>query len=174
MRHSHIAIIGAPLDLGQGRRGVDMGPSALRVANLTRAWRRSATRWKTWATCPWSRRGWPEGDRARQVPAADRRRLRRSGRARGGSARPRQPAAGAGRRPFGGHRHGQRRLAPFPPGRARHRPDLAGRPRRHEHARIEPQRQRPRHAAGLPRRHGAGRAGRTCSATAPKSPRQTP
>ena len=31
---SHIAIIGAPLDLGQGRRGVDMGPSALRVASL--------------------------------------------------------------------------------------------------------------------------------------------
>lgn len=36
MRPSHIAIIGAPLDLGQGRRGVDMGPSALRVANLNR------------------------------------------------------------------------------------------------------------------------------------------
>ncbi len=34
MARSHIAIIGAPLDLGQGRRGVDMGPSALRVANL--------------------------------------------------------------------------------------------------------------------------------------------
>jgi len=34
MRHSHIAVIGAPLDLGQGRRGVDMGPSAVRVANL--------------------------------------------------------------------------------------------------------------------------------------------
>ncbi len=34
MRQSHIAIIGAPLDLGQDRRGVDMGPSALRVANL--------------------------------------------------------------------------------------------------------------------------------------------
>jgi len=34
MRQSHIAIIGAPMDLGQGRRGVDMGPSALRVANL--------------------------------------------------------------------------------------------------------------------------------------------
>lgn len=31
---SHIAIIGAPLDLGQGRRGVDMGPSAVRVAGL--------------------------------------------------------------------------------------------------------------------------------------------
>jgi len=36
MRQSHIAIIGAPLDLGQDRRGVDMGPSALRVANLNR------------------------------------------------------------------------------------------------------------------------------------------
>ncbi len=36
MRHSHIAIIGAPVDLGQDRRGVDMGPSALRVANLNR------------------------------------------------------------------------------------------------------------------------------------------
>src|SRR3954451_6593999 len=34
MPRSHIAIIGAPLDLGQGRRGVDMGPSAMRVANL--------------------------------------------------------------------------------------------------------------------------------------------
>src|SRR5271157_239166 len=34
MPSSQIAIIGAPLDLGQGRRGVDMGPSAMRVANL--------------------------------------------------------------------------------------------------------------------------------------------
>ncbi len=34
MRPSRIAIIGAPLDLGAGRRGVDMGVSALRVANL--------------------------------------------------------------------------------------------------------------------------------------------
>jgi arginase len=34
MRPSHIAIIGAPMDLGAGRRGVDMGPSALRVAGL--------------------------------------------------------------------------------------------------------------------------------------------
>jgi arginase len=36
MRQSHISIIGAPVDLGQDRRGVDMGPSALRVANLNR------------------------------------------------------------------------------------------------------------------------------------------
>jgi arginase len=34
MPYSRISIIGAPLDLGQGRRGVDMGPSAMRVANL--------------------------------------------------------------------------------------------------------------------------------------------
>src|SRR6185503_273349 len=29
-----LTIIGVPLDLGSGRRGVDMGPSALRVADL--------------------------------------------------------------------------------------------------------------------------------------------
>ncbi len=34
MRLSRIAVIGAPLDLGAGRRGVDMGPSALRLAGL--------------------------------------------------------------------------------------------------------------------------------------------
>src|SRR5260370_495256 len=34
MRYSHVAIIGAPLDLGAGRRGVDMGPSPIRVASL--------------------------------------------------------------------------------------------------------------------------------------------
>ncbi len=36
MRQSHVAVIGAPLDLGQDRRGVDMGPSAVRVANLNK------------------------------------------------------------------------------------------------------------------------------------------
>jgi arginase len=34
VRPSHIAIIGAPMDLGAGRRGVDMGPSAIRLAGL--------------------------------------------------------------------------------------------------------------------------------------------
>jgi arginase len=29
-----VAVVGAPLDLGQGRRGVDMGPSAIRYAGL--------------------------------------------------------------------------------------------------------------------------------------------
>src|SRR5579864_8099611 len=36
MHQSDIAIIGAPLDLGAGRRGVDMGPSAMRVANINK------------------------------------------------------------------------------------------------------------------------------------------
>src|SRR5215467_5162489 len=30
----HIRVVGVPLDLGQSRRGVDMGPSAVRVAGL--------------------------------------------------------------------------------------------------------------------------------------------
>ena len=34
MRQSQISIVGAPLDLGAGRRGVDMGPSAVRLAGL--------------------------------------------------------------------------------------------------------------------------------------------
>src|SRR5918996_1828580 len=34
MTDRRIAIIGAPLDLGAGRRGVDMGPSAIRYAGL--------------------------------------------------------------------------------------------------------------------------------------------
>src|SRR6188472_4338392 len=29
-----VTVVGAPLDLGQGRRGVDMGPSAIRYAGL--------------------------------------------------------------------------------------------------------------------------------------------
>jgi arginase len=36
VKNEHIAIIGAPLDLGAGRRGVDMGPSAVRVAGVGR------------------------------------------------------------------------------------------------------------------------------------------
>jgi len=29
-----VTVIGFPMDLGSGRRGVDMGPSALRIAGL--------------------------------------------------------------------------------------------------------------------------------------------
>jgi len=34
MPRTHISVIGAPMDLGAGRRGVDMGPSAIRIAGL--------------------------------------------------------------------------------------------------------------------------------------------
>jgi arginase len=34
VKRRSVAVIGAPLDLGAGRRGVDMGPSAVRVAGL--------------------------------------------------------------------------------------------------------------------------------------------
>src|SRR4029079_9496135 len=44
MRQSQIAILGAPLDLGAGRRGVDMGPSALRLAGLNAKLERLARR----------------------------------------------------------------------------------------------------------------------------------
>jgi arginase len=36
MPRENISIIGFPMDLGSGRRGVDMGPSALRIANIER------------------------------------------------------------------------------------------------------------------------------------------
>ena len=34
MRADKVAVIGVPMDLGGGRRGVDMGPSAMRIAQL--------------------------------------------------------------------------------------------------------------------------------------------
>jgi arginase len=37
--HMRIAILGVPMDLGAGRRGVDMGPSALRYAQLAESLR---------------------------------------------------------------------------------------------------------------------------------------
>src|ERR1051326_5291813 len=34
MLHNTVRVIGVPMDLGAGRRGVDMGPSAIRAAGL--------------------------------------------------------------------------------------------------------------------------------------------
>ena len=45
-----IRILGIPLDLGQTRRGVDMGPSAVRVPGWKRGWKHWATLWRTAAT----------------------------------------------------------------------------------------------------------------------------
>lgn len=37
MKDQTVCVIGAPMDLGAGRRGVDMGPSAIRLAGVSRA-----------------------------------------------------------------------------------------------------------------------------------------
>jgi arginase len=47
-----IAIIGAPVDFGASRRGVDMGCSAIRYAGLQAGLLRLGHDvWWTWATC---------------------------------------------------------------------------------------------------------------------------
>lgn len=35
-QNKHVRIVGVPMDLGAGRRGVDMGPSGIRIAGLSR------------------------------------------------------------------------------------------------------------------------------------------
>jgi arginase len=63
MPRTHIAIIGAPLDLGQDRRGVDMGPSALRVANLHSRLASLGYKVEDWGNIPVEQKeAAPEGD----------------------------------------------------------------------------------------------------------------
>src|SRR5437763_1423670 len=63
MPRTHVAIIGAPLDLGQDRRGVDMGPSALRVANLNARVASLGYEVEDWGNIPVEQKeAWPEGD----------------------------------------------------------------------------------------------------------------
>jgi arginase len=47
-----VAVIGAPLDLGQDRRGVDMGPSAIRYAGLEAELGRIGLRCLDWGNIP--------------------------------------------------------------------------------------------------------------------------
>src|SRR5260370_38002638 len=63
MARTHVAIIGAPLDLGQDRRGVDMGPSAVRVANLHARVASLGYEVEDWGNIPVEQKeAWPEGD----------------------------------------------------------------------------------------------------------------
>ena len=63
MARTHVAIIGAPLDLGQDRRGVDMGPSAVRVANLHARVASLGYEVEDWGNIHVEQKeAWPEGD----------------------------------------------------------------------------------------------------------------
>ena len=161
MHSTHIAIIGAPMDLGAGRRGVDMGPSALRLAGLNEKLASLGLRGRGSAatSSSISRRLCPSGPaNARYLPQ-----IAHTCDASGGDG-------GKGRRRSTACRWCwaaiiRWRWAPSPAcprifGKTerKDRPDLDRRARRHEHARIEPQRQRPRHAARLLHRPGAARA----------------
>src|SRR5215467_15023087 len=62
MPRTHVAIIGAPLDLGQDRRGVDMGPSAVRVASLNARVASLGYEVEDWGNIPVEQKeAWPEG-----------------------------------------------------------------------------------------------------------------
>jgi len=141
MPHSHIAIIGAPLDLGQDRRGVDMGPSAVRVANLNARIRSLGYEVEDLGNIAVAQaETWSAGDPHAKYFAPDRRGLRGVGLPRGGGDGPRPYAIRAGRGPFGGHRHHRRRCGALSQAGPQDRSDLAGRSCRHEHARDQPER----------------------------------
>ena len=52
MKHKHIAFLGVPMDLGGGRRGVDMGPSAVRIADLGPAVAALGYEFEDWGNVP--------------------------------------------------------------------------------------------------------------------------
>ncbi len=109
MNRSQIAIIGAPLDLGAGRRGVDMGPSAMRVANLNKRVASLGYDVEDLGQCAGGTAGESAGGAApREISAADRRDVPAAGRDGGAGVRGGQGAAGDGRGPFHRHRHGGR------------------------------------------------------------------
>ena len=155
-----VHIIGVPLDLGAGRRGVDMGPSALRIAGLGE---RITALGRTVVD---------KGDLAVPIPetsgpatSARSTSATSPGSARG-CTRARSPATSAGALPLvlgGDHSLAAGSVAAScRDGAARGaaaRPHLGRRARRHEHAGDDRQRQRARHAA-----RGAARPGtrRSC------------
>ncbi len=131
-----ITIIGVPVDLGAGRRGVDMGPSAIRYAGLKERLDR--------AGLPRARPGQHRGAAGRADRAAGQRREAALPRAAGRGQPCAGPAGGRsqrrwriphdpGRRPQPGDRLRQRAGAGPP-----HRHDLDRRPRRLQHRRDHP------------------------------------
>ena len=142
-----------PLDLGQSRRGVDMGPSAVRVAGLESKLEALGYDVKDGGNVSVAMlETRPEGDPRRQVPEGNHRDLHQGSRAGGEDAGERAHPRGSGRRPLhcGGDRVGRGRI--LPPQEPEDRPHLDRRAQRHQYAGQFSQRQRARHAAG--RDHG--------------------
>ena len=104
-----VAVIGAGLDLGAGRRGVDMGPSAIRYAGLQERIASLGLECVDWGDVDVSL---PGGDRGRRlagaVPRADHALVRAGGRPRRGGEPRRLRPARARRRPLGRDRHARR------------------------------------------------------------------
>ena len=155
-----VHLIGVPLDLGGGRRGVDMGPSAFRIAGIrdqiAALGRVAIDKGDLPAPIPETQRPADTKkkyirDIAQRVPTAVRRGAEVAGRG-GVAARARRRS-----QPRGGIGGGQRRLAASHDVEAA-RPDLGRRARRHEHALDDRKRQRARHAARGAARPGAARA----------------
>ena len=164
-----VAIIGAPLDLGQERRGVDMGPSAIRYAGLEERLARIGLdvldRGNVWTPEPEALALVDE--RARFLPEILAACTELAGARRGGRAR-RRAAARPRRRPLDRDRDARRPRRGRRPARRRH---LDRRARRSQHARDEPVRERARDAArrgrSAARRSGSPTRGSTLPAVEP-------
>ena len=154
-----IRVIGVPLDMGASRRGVDMGPSAMRVAGLE-------------ARLEALGHHVTDGGNIRveiaetQASGSDNARYLKQiaetctphRRGRSQDAGRRHDAAGAGRRPLAGRRLRLRRGRVLPPPGPEDRRDLDRRPLRHQHAGDLALGQRARHAAGGAAGPGPGAA----------------
>jgi arginase len=133
-----IRIIGVPMDLGASRRGVDMGPSALRVAGLQSRLKQLGRQVEDIGNISVRQ---PEEQHYGEKNAKYLDEIAETCKGLAEIVRKtstRIAAAGARRRSFDcrGHNGGSRRA--FWQGIQAHRADLAGRARRHEHAGPSP------------------------------------
>ena len=148
-----MAIIGAELDLGAGRRGVDMGPSAIRYAGLGERLAALGIPCHDWGNVHTQIRETTDpGNPECPVPHSDPGDVRADRRAGALGGRGRPDAARARRRPLGRDRDDRRPRLAARAGRGA----LVRCPRRPEHPRDDPERKRPRDGA-----RGGARASRS-------------
>ena len=169
-----IRVIGVPLDLGQSRRGVDMGPSAVRVAGLEARLEALGHEVEDGGNVavaiPEQKKA---GRRQREVPERNHRYLHQArgvgGQNAGSGAGPTVP----GRRSLHGRRHGLWGRRILSPSESAHRTHLDRRPHRHQYSRLLSQRQRSRHAAALRSWDCGTQSWPTSSTSLPRSGRKT-